>query len=328
MRPLDTIAVALTTGNPEDIFAAAFDKREEPYQAAGTHRNRQFSAANQDLRLLDTIAVALTTGNSGDIFAAAFDKRERIQLVLAKNGPPTPDDIAAAEELICLIGSPAVSNAMHLFPFLMRRCGANIDKRIRNLHESIRELYDDFTSALEEYELGADVMAEFPSAGLLLGEYGDVVPSFVSLWGYFIEEIIALTAQGLNAGDVYSSRKKYAQIFLLADALRFSRFLKTLVEDCNILNSYRTGRAKKLKRRLDKVCQYVTGIRHLIQKAKRLFPIPHRWVMDKFTGTGEGVIDLADNPYDAISCGLVCPSLSSKIGDELDNRFTSMLSNW
>ena len=210
----------------------------------------------------------------------------------------------------------------------MRRCGANIDKRIRNLHESIRELYDDFTSALEEYEPGADVMAEFPSAGLLLGEYGDVVPSFVSVWGYFIEEIIDLTAQGLNAGDVYSSRKKCAQIFLLADALRFSRFLKTLVEDCNILNSYRTGRAKKLKRRLDKVCQYVTGIRHLIQKAKRLFPIPHRWVMDKFTGTGEGVIDLADNPYDAISCGLVCPSLSSKIGNELDNRFTSMLSNW
>ena len=84
LRPLDTIAVALITGNPEDIFAAAFDKREEPYQAAGTHRNRQFSAANQDLRLLDTIAVALTTGNSGDIFAAAFDKRERIQTCSGK----------------------------------------------------------------------------------------------------------------------------------------------------------------------------------------------------------------------------------------------------
>jgi hypothetical protein len=52
--------------------------------------------------------------------------------------------------LIFLIGSPAVSNATHLFPFLIRRYGANIDNWIHNLHTSIRELYNDFSLALED----------------------------------------------------------------------------------------------------------------------------------------------------------------------------------
>ena len=85
-----------------------------PYQAAKIHSNRQSRhlVANRDVRLLDTIAIALTTGNPGDVFAAAFDKRQNIQLVLAKNGPPTQEDVTAANELISLIGSPSVADAI------------------------------------------------------------------------------------------------------------------------------------------------------------------------------------------------------------------------
>lgn len=122
------------------------------YQGAGTHSNKQSrdTDTHHALRLLDAIAIALTTGKPGNVFAAAFDKRERMQLVLAKNGPPTPDDIAAANKLISLIGDPAVTHAMDIFPFLIDRCGENIDKRVRNLHQSIQELQNDFTLALEE----------------------------------------------------------------------------------------------------------------------------------------------------------------------------------
>ena len=62
-----------------------------PYQGAGTLSNRHShdSDTDRDVRILNTIAVALTTGNRGDVFAAAFDKRDKMQLVLAKNGPPT-----------------------------------------------------------------------------------------------------------------------------------------------------------------------------------------------------------------------------------------------
>ena len=50
--------------------------------------------------------------------------------------------------------------------------------------------------------------------------------------------------------------------------------------------------------------------------------------MDTFIGTGEGVIYLTDNPYDTVSHGLGCSSLSSEIVDELDSGIPSMLSNW
>lgn len=95
--------------------------------------------------------------------------------------------------LIFPIGSPAVSNATHLFPFLIRRYRANIDKRICNLHISIRELHYDFSLALEEYEPGGDVTAGFPSADLLLGEYRDAVPPFAIAWGHLAEDIIDMT---------------------------------------------------------------------------------------------------------------------------------------
>ena len=58
----------------------------------------------------------------------------------------------------------------------------------------------------------ADVTAEFPSADLLLGDYGNAMPPFAIVQAHFVEEIIDMTAQGLNPGDVYSSREKHAQI--------------------------------------------------------------------------------------------------------------------
>jgi len=291
------------------------------------YSNRRSHDTNRDARLLETIAVALTTGNPGEVFAAAFDKREQMQLVLAKNGPPTPDDIAAAREFISLIGSPAVLDAVDTFPFLIRRCGANINKRIHSLHMSIQdgELRNDFTLALEAYQ-GGDINAEFPGADCFLGGYGDVVPPFATVWEDFVEELAYITAQGLVAGDVSTSVAIYAHIFLVADALACSRFLKTLVKDRNL---HRKARAEKLKRRLNKIRQYASGTNYLIEKAKRLFPIPHRWVTDTFTGTGECVFDLCNNPYDAILRGLDQPSLSGpEIVDKLDKRFPSILSYW
>ena len=303
-----------------------------PYQAAGIHGNKgsRYLDTNRDVRFLDTIAVALTTGNPGDVFAAAFDKREHMQLVLAKNGAPASEDIAAANELISLIGSPTVADAMDLFPFLIRRCGANIDERIHNLHTFIQggELHNDFRWALQTYAPETDIQAEFPGANTLLGCYRGAVPPFAPVWGDLVKMITDRTAHGLNAEDVPSSTQKYPELFLLVDALGRSRFLKTLIDDHNLLNKDRKQRLEKLKRRLGKVCQYVSGISHLVQKAKRLFPIPHRWVTDTPAGTGEGVFDLCDSVHDAVSRGLDQPSLLPEILDKLDRNFPSILSNW
>jgi hypothetical protein len=300
-----------------------------PYRGAPTLRNIQSPDTSRELRLLDTITIALTTGNPGDVFAAAFDKREQMQLVLAKNGPPTPEDVAAAKELISLIGNPAVTHALDIFPFLMDRCGANINKRIHNLHTSILDGQDNyFTSALEAYHPGTNITAEFPTAGALLEEYGDAVPPFATVWGDFVEKIIDKTAQGLNAGDVSALADKYTTIVLIADALAHSRFLKTLVGDLNLTKKDRKERAEKLKRRLDKVCEYIRDVTHLIRKAKRLFPIPHRWVTDTFTGMGQCVLNLCDNVDDALLRGLKLPLFTPAITYKLNNQFPSISSNW
>ena len=129
-----SLSSAMDNNNQRNISEQLQVLREMLYQGASTRSNKRSRDTNRDLRLLDTIAVALTTGNPGDVFAASFNKRKQMQLVLVKNGPPIPEDVAAATELTSLIGSPMVSDAMDLFPFLMRRCGANINKRIHNLH--------------------------------------------------------------------------------------------------------------------------------------------------------------------------------------------------
>ena len=150
------------------------------------------------------------------------------------------------------------------------------------------------------------------------------MPPFATVWDDFVEELVDITAQGLDAGDVSTSAATYAHIFFVADALACSRFLKTLVKDRNL---HRKGRAEKLKQRLNKVRRYASGTNCLIEKAKRLFPIPYRLVTDTFTGTGECVLDLCNNPYDAISRGLHRPSLSPEIVDKPDKYFPSIFSN-
>ena len=75
---------------------------------------------------------------------------------------------------------------------------------------------------------------------------------------------------GLDAENISSSKSTYGYLVILADALARSRFLKTLVDNHYFMNKERKERAEKLKRGLGKVCQYLSGITHLIQKAKRL----------------------------------------------------------
>ena len=198
---------------------------------------------------------------------------------------------------------------MDLFPFLIRRCGANIDKWIHNLHTSIRdtELRNDFMLAMQAYVPEADIRVEFPGADKFLGDHGDAIPPFAAVWGDFVEMITDRTVQGLDAQDVPSSIQKYAELFLLADVLRRSRDRKE--------------RAEKLKRRLRKVCQYVSSVSHLIQRAKRFFPIPHRWVTDTFAGTGECGFDLCDSAYDAVSRGLDQSPLSPEVVENSTSTF-------
>ncbi|KAF8313505.1 uncharacterized protein EI90DRAFT_552276 [Cantharellus anzutake] len=237
----------------------------------GTHSNKATReyGTNREVRFLDAIAAALTTGNPGDVFAAAFDKRGHVEVVLAKNGPLTPEDIAAANELMSLIGDPTVAES-----------SAAISR------QHYRHTYQRLTFGL----------------------------SFLAGVGECF------------LGDAETSQK-YAILYLRADALGRSRFLNTLIANCGPLEMDRKGRLEKLERRLGKVCQYVSGISELIQGAKKMLPIRHRWVTDTFTGSGEGVFHLCDSPHDAVARGLGT-ALSEDIVNKLHQDFPFILSNW
>jgi hypothetical protein len=116
-----------------------------------------------------TLAVApMTTGNSGDLFATAFDKMTSRAHSLACSSWRETDDMAAATELI---RNPAVSDAMDLFPCLMRRCGANIDKRIHNLHilSKIESSATTFGAGGVGYEPGLTLPLSFQVRARFLG---------------------------------------------------------------------------------------------------------------------------------------------------------------
>ncbi|KIM41665.1 hypothetical protein M413DRAFT_135889 [Hebeloma cylindrosporum] len=140
--------------------------------------------------------------------------------------------------------------------------------------------------------------------------------------GSLVESLTETTALELDAGDVPASAAISGQIFPVADALArslFPRFIENSVLYCS-------ERAKKLKRRLEKACYYNAGISYLLKKAKRLFPIPHRW--DTFTGRDEGEFNLCDNIHDALPGGSGCTSLDPETVKRVDTFFPSMFGNW
>ncbi|THH03284.1 hypothetical protein EW146_g10473 [Bondarzewia mesenterica] len=295
-------------------------------------RDIRDSDVNTDIRILDIIAISLTTGEPGDVVAAAFDRQERLGLFLAKNGPPTLEDQNATARLIAAITDPATKSVVEIFPFLLSRCRANMDKRINNLHKSISDFYVDLGSALPQYTpMSTEV--EFPGSTLYRrGKYGNGEPLFRTMLSDLVGEICSASAFQLDPDRVDSSLQRYSWLFNVAEPLLHSRFLKELCGDRNRLNLARKEKAERLKRRLAKVCQYFSGVTQLVKRAKRWFPdgqIPYRWVNDAFVGTGEARFDLCDDHVDAVQRAFGLQSLlSSETLHTLAESFPDMPSNW
>ncbi|KAL6307062.1 hypothetical protein BKA93DRAFT_770352 [Sparassis latifolia] len=305
-----------------------------PFKGSGVHSNREIrdsdSRTTSDIHILDVIAICLTTGEPGDVVAAAFDREQRLSLVLAKNGPPTPEDELATQNLISAITDPAVAYATDIFHTLLSRCRANMEKRMRNLHRSVSLFVVDLGSALQEYA-PKSVEDEFPGSTRFRREtYGDVAPPFRTMLQDLVRMIRDSSAVPLVPDDVELSRSRFGDLYVVAIALLRSRFLGHLCADKHPVNAAQRGRAEKLKRRLAKVCQYYGGVTKLIRNAKRYFPdghIPYRWISDRFVGSGEGQLELCDDYLDAVQRAFGYP-LSPQTVNALEQRFPDMRSNW
>jgi hypothetical protein len=251
-----------------------------PYQSSGTQSNKDTRSKNahSEIRILDTIAVLLTTGHRGDVTAIALDRRGRLQLVLAKNGPPTPADDRAVQDLISVLVDPATIDPEHVFPFLMTHCLENMRKRCTNLWESVSKFIPEIKSVLLYY-LPQSIDNELPGSTAyrrLMYENGE--PDLKEMIFGLFHFCTVQSHLSLDPDDLYASHMAYGDLYLAADALSHSRFLNEFIRDPS--NPARKAMAEKLKRRLLKVCQYYGDVGKVIKNAKRWFPngaIPYRW---------------------------------------------------
>ena len=306
----------------------------ELHPAVGLHtdKNTRPVDTNTDLRILDAIAIALTTGEPGEVVAAAFDRSEQLSLVLAMNRPPTREDEDATARLIATITDPATLTASDVFPFLLSRCLANINKRIGDLHQALSDFLPDLHSALPHYTPGS-VEKELPHSAIYRErKFNGDEPEFSAIISKLVFHLSYASNSPLDPDDVDTSTIRYLLLDNLANILLRSPFLKLLCKDRNPSNFARRERAERLKRRLAKVCQYFGGVTQLVQMAKRWFPdgrIPYRWVGDTFVGSGEGQVRLYDDYVDAMqrACGAQAPPSPGALR-KLATNFPKMRSNW
>ncbi|KAF8809957.1 hypothetical protein BYT27DRAFT_7093155, partial [Phlegmacium glaucopus] len=287
-----------------------------PYQSAGGPNT------HTDMRVLDTTAVCLTTGNPDDVVAAAFDKHKGITLVLAENGDVLPADYAATTTFLSAL--TRARGWIDLLPFLVRHGKENLNKRIRNLHQSITDLNNDLRLAVLQHPFQT-IEEEFPrSESYRRAMYPDQRVTVDCV----LDDLIRTCrdASTFKMQEDQTSFLQYVQLFGAADALQNSRFLLLLTSDRNPVNSERRERAERLKRRLAKICQYAR-IGQLIKMVKRLPNIPFRWIEGNLIGTGEGTFEICADPMDAVS-RILQEELSLKDMDAINEHFPQLARNW
>ncbi|RDB16082.1 hypothetical protein Hypma_007332 [Hypsizygus marmoreus] len=248
---------------------------------------------DSDLCVLDVIAACLTTGKPGDVVAAAFDKREQISLVLAKSGNIDSADYAATRAFLSALRE--AESWINLLPFLATHSKQNVDKRVRNLHESITDLCDELKSTAMSYKFSS-IEDQFPRSSLYRkAKYPKESPTPQRFLFDIIGSCVSRST-GFDMQDNASSRSQYIQLFGAADSLRHAAFLAYLASKYyEEGDSTFKGRVERLKRHLDKVCQYAK-IETLMRLAKRFPSVPFRWIEDQLVGRGEGSLEICKDP--------------------------------
>ncbi|XP_006455577.1 hypothetical protein AGABI2DRAFT_121479 [Agaricus bisporus var. bisporus H97] len=282
---------------------------------------------DREMKLLDTVALLLSTGSPGDHFAAAFDKHQGLEVVLAKNGTPTSDDIAAAKELFSHLCNPEIRRAKDLYPFVARRCRASVVKRFQKLRASIIDtgFYDDFCSRLDQCSSARDPLS--PSAIKL--EFSHDADSLIEDYtgeslSVVLRNHLKATARATAVSEV-PDLERFMGVYVVASTLAHSRFLEKWVE----LEDAGYQKVQRFQRCTEKLCRYIDDVHSLVKGAKRLGgPIKHRWVTDESLGIQIGEQDIrihAETPLEAFHRA---STLSSQQLEELRKRKPSITAPW
>ncbi|EKM76550.1 hypothetical protein AGABI1DRAFT_108646 [Agaricus bisporus var. burnettii JB137-S8] len=281
---------------------------------------------DREMKLLDTVAFLLSTGSPGDHFAAAFDKHQGLEVVLAKNGTPTSDDIATAKELFSHLCNPEIRRAKDLYPFVARRCRASVVKRFQKLRASIIDtgFYDDFCSRLDQCSSARDPLS--PSA--IKWEFWRIRGSLESYTGESLSVVLRnhlkATARATAVSEV-PDLERFMGVYVVASTLAHSSFLEKWVE----LEDAGYQKVQRFQRCTEKLCRYIDDVHSLVKGAKWLGgPIKHRWVTDESLGIQVGEQDIrihAETPLEAFHRA---STLSSQQLEELRKRKPSITAPW
>jgi hypothetical protein len=329
----------------------------------------------QIVEMLDTIALLLTIHHR-DVVVAAFGRHTQLSLVLAiahsrhenwtdnlnTHEQPTSAHHAALHDFTSLLTNPNIHSVDDVFPHITKHCGTNMERCIRKLHDSVStfastldldlDLDLDSTGAggvLASYVPVCSLELEFPDSNVWIAEHyanidadADSKSTFLTIFSdllSILSDLSSPSSRSISSTIQYKSH--YHALTIVANILRHSRFLNTLVDayalsaasaprgqasrnasNSSSISKIRThAQADKLKRRLQNVCRYDQGVDTLLRQAKRVFPpyalIPVRWVVSGSDGSGRGidVMDTADSdefeicatPLDAL---LAVPSSS------------------
>jgi hypothetical protein len=292
LRFLDTLSVALATGDKGDVVAAAFDIRKSPGDVVGQSKFTKILLANN-------------------------------------NDRPTNAEKQASEELFAKLVDKNVKTVDDLFDYLLGHCWGSMMRRMEQLCACMdNDLRDELGKEFRIYESEEDVWStnEFPRGRKCLdlfkpsGGLEDskrtkrrIPMSFRALWNAVFGRVIQDATAFIDLMRKYKANKRERiQGSLLkqlkavsegADALIHSKFLQGILYlgDPGALTL-------RFDRRLRKVCQFVNGMNELIQRARerRWGQVTHGWVENRieakehlYDGTLEANIKmfLKESPY-------------------------------
>ncbi|TDL27996.1 hypothetical protein BD410DRAFT_824755 [Rickenella mellea] len=247
----------------EKLGYSAHDHPDQLDVLSYSNRTLRTKEENEEIRLLDTIAVCLSTGNLGNVVATSFETgTEGTTLYIARNVPATAKEKEFAGEFLREISNKE-STIEKVLDVILKGNIEIIRRRLGKLVECLD--YLNFPKQLREYgkseefvpetEFGKPYTLEIVCQKLGLAKKDDkTVKHTVEILSALYNAIKSL-AKSIQAAP---QARDLLRLDGICDVLLKSRFMLTPSPEL-----------ERLDRRLNKVCQCISGVEVLLNAMKK-----------------------------------------------------------
>ncbi|KAG5352394.1 hypothetical protein C0989_002585 [Termitomyces sp. Mn162] len=240
------------------------------------------------------IALCMTSGKSGDVVASAFEHTDQGETIiyLARNGEPSPEDIASASDFLYKLRASKNHSMLDILSWIASHGPETARKRVKKLHEMVNKdknkLFRKFLKfEIKNYHIPIQksVEAEFPNSASVQYLQSEGYDTTKHIDSSTVQAVLVGILKKFDQDLVFdaqmSSHLKLESLVLAAATLRDSMFLTKWMEHSQgIQASTETllvEKASQFCRNVNKVYQYVRII-DLIRYVQRKEPIKIEWV--------------------------------------------------